>query len=434
MSVIIANIIILFAFVAFLIVKAAWQVILPICFFILAYMVENTFWKWKFYKSFSFWRALILQKLSKFGAKIINLKTIYIFFAAIIGFALLILFIALYSQISSIISGSVKTTISTIDSNFALAFLGTVSGGVALFTGYMAILRSGTNERETRTAEEGLITERLTKATEGLGKKDGDKPVIEVRLGALYALERIAQDSIRDHVQIMEILCAYVRHNSPLKSKPKKKLTNAKTKTSSKKNEPARLREDIQAALTIIGRRGHGKGGTERLEEEETQEYCIDLSHCDLSEALLTEANFSNARLQNSNLTHVAFMQADLSDTWMKEATLNDTWFSGADISGAWLDGAKMVNTRFEDTITARAHAHKGNFSKCINLTQEQVNQMFCGNTVKLPAVKVPKTNKLKVLDTPNHWTPKQLSFDEFEKERKKWLQKNHPEHTEEDD
>ncbi|WP_439527096.1 hypothetical protein, partial [Roseovarius mucosus] len=44
-------------------------------------------------------------------------------------------------------------------------------------------------------------------------------PNIEVRIGAILSLERIAQDSTRhdkgrDHVRVMEILCAYIRANS----------------------------------------------------------------------------------------------------------------------------------------------------------------------------------------------------------------------------
>ena len=78
------------------------------------------------------------------------------------------------------------------------------------------------NERQTTAAEQGLITERITKAIEQLGAektvyKDGQantEPNLEVRLGALYALERIAQDSERDHIPIMETLCAYIRENA----------------------------------------------------------------------------------------------------------------------------------------------------------------------------------------------------------------------------
>ena len=115
------------------------------------------------------------------------------------------------------------------------------------------------SRRQTETAEQGHITDRINKAVEGLGatkltktvyetpryqRKDGkwvrdkkailfplcapdgqeiidreivetSEPNLEVRIGAIYALERIAQDSDRDHVQIMEILCAYIRENAP---------------------------------------------------------------------------------------------------------------------------------------------------------------------------------------------------------------------------
>jgi hypothetical protein len=59
------------------------------------------------------------------------------------------------------------------------------------------------------------ITNRFTQAIGQLGAelKDG-KPNLEVRLGGIYALERIAYDSPRDHWTIMEILTAYVRQNA----------------------------------------------------------------------------------------------------------------------------------------------------------------------------------------------------------------------------
>ncbi len=87
-----------------------------------------------------------------------------------------------------------------------------------------------------RYQKEGHITDRINKAVEQLGAektvkvraKDDDgkditieetRPNIEVRIGAILSLERIAQDSTihdkgRDHVRVMEILCAYVRENS----------------------------------------------------------------------------------------------------------------------------------------------------------------------------------------------------------------------------
>ncbi|MGZ9111634.1 MAG: hypothetical protein ACXW3X_11245 [Rhodoplanes sp.] len=66
-------------------------------------------------------------------------------------------------------------------------------------------------DAQARTAEQGHITDRFTKAVEQLGS---DK--LAVRLGAIYALERISRDSRRDHWTIMETLTAYVREHAPL--------------------------------------------------------------------------------------------------------------------------------------------------------------------------------------------------------------------------
>jgi len=38
-----------------------------------------------------------------------------------------------------------------------------------------------------------------------------------VRLGGIYALERIANESEQDHWPIMEVLCTYVRNVAPIK-------------------------------------------------------------------------------------------------------------------------------------------------------------------------------------------------------------------------
>src|SRR5829696_5072486 len=63
---------------------------------------------------------------------------------------------------------------------------------------------------------ESQITNRFTQAVGQLGAelKDGT-PNLEVRLGGIYALERIARDSPRDHWTIMEVLTAYIRRNAP---------------------------------------------------------------------------------------------------------------------------------------------------------------------------------------------------------------------------
>src|SRR6266545_3355051 len=63
--------------------------------------------------------------------------------------------------------------------------------------------------RTFEVTEQGQITERYTKAIEQLGAA-----MLDVRLGGIYALERIAVDSERDHPTVVEVLSAFVREHS----------------------------------------------------------------------------------------------------------------------------------------------------------------------------------------------------------------------------
>lgn len=65
-----------------------------------------------------------------------------------------------------------------------------------------------------------------------------------VRLGGIYALESVANDSVRYHWPIMEVLCTYVRENAPRINEE-----SANTKVASHPTA------DIQAIVTVLGRR-----------------------------------------------------------------------------------------------------------------------------------------------------------------------------------
>src|SRR5271165_2506259 len=103
--------------------------------------------------------------------------------------------------------------------------------------------------RNIKLVQEGQITDRFTKAIEQLGAVDASgKKKMEVRLGGIYALERIANQSERDHWPIVEVLSAYVRENAPRKSQ-------GSTQENQASGEPSHLALDIQAILTVLGRR-----------------------------------------------------------------------------------------------------------------------------------------------------------------------------------
>jgi hypothetical protein len=61
--------------------------------------------------------------------------------------------------------------------------------------------------RTYELTEQGQVTDRCTKAIEQLASDKG----LDVQTGGIYALERIAGDSPRDHPTVMEVLAAFIR-------------------------------------------------------------------------------------------------------------------------------------------------------------------------------------------------------------------------------
>src|ERR1022692_4284344 len=96
--------------------------------------------------------------------------------------------------------------------------------------------------RAARLTEEGQITDRYTKAIDQLGGTS-----LDVRIGGIYALERIARDSARDHPVVMEVLTAFVReHSQEQWLSPANDGNGMLLRT---------IRPEVQAAATVIGRR-----------------------------------------------------------------------------------------------------------------------------------------------------------------------------------
>jgi hypothetical protein len=128
---------------------------------------------------------------------------------------------------------------------------GLLAAGALVFTALnFNLLRRNSQQadRWQRRAHEltelGQVTDRYTKAIEQLGS---DK--LDVRIGGIYALERIARDSPRDHPTVMEVLAAFIReHSSEQPPRPAGEEPRADT--------PGLLAPgDIQAAVSVIGKR-----------------------------------------------------------------------------------------------------------------------------------------------------------------------------------
>ncbi|MFH1140246.1 MAG: pentapeptide repeat-containing protein [Chloroflexota bacterium] len=188
--------------------------------------------------------------------------------------------------------------------------------GFAIIVGASALFFTW---RRIQISQEGQITERFTRAIQQLGDTK-----LEVRLGGIYALERIARDSPRDHWTIMEVLTAYVRENAPWKDSPPPAQPAAGPAPTP--SAPAiRPRTDIQAILTVLSRR------PEKASKEERKNHLI----LDLHGTDLRGADLMNAHMEEAILTSAHLEWADIRAAHMEGAFLMNAHMEGANLRGA---------------------------------------------------------------------------------------------------
>jgi hypothetical protein len=223
---------------------------------------------------------------------------------------------------------------------------GLFAAGALAFTA-----RNFTLSRRTfELTEQGQVTDRYTKAVEQLGS---DK--LDVRIGGIYALERVARDSARDHPTVMEVLTAFIREHSH-EQWPLPGPDGA---------EPERLtRPDVQAALTVIGRRDPDRDtqsidlarahlvGARLVVANLTR---ADLTGADLARADLARADLAGADLTGAHLTGAYLIVADLTDTTLTRAALTGAHLTGAHLTGADLTGADLTDTTLTRAALTRA-------------------------------------------------------------------------------
>ena len=184
-----------------------------------------------------------------------------------------------------------------------------------------------------RVTVERHMTDRFTQAIDQLGN---DK--LEIRLGGIYALERMAATSEKDHWKIMEVLTAYVREHAPWKEDQKV----------GEEQLAPRLTADVQAILTVLGRRSRAyqNGEHQRLDLRET-----DLRRADLSGAHLEGAILSGVHLEGANLISVHLDKAFLGQAHLEGAIFKQAHLEGAYLIGAHLEGADLLGADFTDAF-----------------------------------------------------------------------------------
>jgi hypothetical protein len=216
--------------------------------------------------------------------------------------------------------------------------------------------------KNVQVNREGQITERFTRAIEQLGETDDTgRPKLEIRLGGIYALERIARDSDKDYGPIMEVLTAYLRENAQRPPERPEALPMTQQDIDDEMAEELyasrvpgdpRPRADIQAALTVLGRRSRRR---HFVEPERLDLRGVDLRHANLERLHFEHATFQFADFRNANLDYI-----DLEDSDFRMAQMEGVRLRSTHLKGAWFAWTHLEHASFPDVTLRDIH-----FSNC---------------------------------------------------------------------
>jgi hypothetical protein len=193
--------------------------------------------------------------------------------------------------------------------------------------------------RNLRVTQQGQFADRFAKAVEQLGSQLADGGAnIEMRLGAIYALEQISRDSGTAYYwPVIEVVTAYVRRHRDIPHRRPPPPEPVPT--------PPSLRDDVQAIMTVLARRKPPKNWTEPASLDLTGAYLVD--------ADLRDANLARAKLVGARLDRAKLANAELGD-----ATLTNACLRGADLRTARGLATDQVASAESQGIGAQLPAH----------------------------------------------------------------------------
>jgi hypothetical protein len=174
----------------------------------------------------------------------------------------------------------------------------------------------------SHNTESNSIREWHFKSVDQLWSKD-----IGERISGIRKLERIAKDYPSEHWAIMEELAEFVRIMAP-----------GREEKEGEERSP-NISPDIQAALTVIGRRDWNR-----------PIQALDLSNTELRGANLNRANLQGVNLDGANLQEVRLIAANLERATLKRANLEGVIMHKANLQRANLEEAKLQGADLDMT------------------------------------------------------------------------------------
>jgi hypothetical protein len=208
-----------------------------------------------------------------------------------------------------------------------------------------------TNRLQDERARQGQITDRYTAAVDQLGHADRN-----VRLGGIYALARIMDESQDDQPTIVEVLMAYVRDQARTPDRHGRECGDPGYGYDDAKSEEGLDHPwaDVQAALTVMGRRNPA------LDKDKVNP--------NLSRTCLIGADLTNAQLVGVDLTFTDLTYADLTGAHLDGAKMAATSMGNATLIRTTLTKATITNAEMDNMELDGANFDKATLH-CVNLT-----------------------------------------------------------------
>jgi len=263
------------------------------------------------------------------------------------------------------------------------------------FAGLVLIVGAYFTARTFALNREGQITERFTRAVEQLANDEQ----LDVRLGGIYALERIARDSATHYEPVMEVLTAFLREHS--RTRPEDRADPARGQDA--RDSDLEPRVDFQAVVTILGRR-------DRRHEKPASRFRLNLRGVDLRGADFHEAHLERADFHEAHLEHAYFHEAHLEGADFREAHLEEAYFvaayleealfhfaylkkaifhhahlRGASFGEAHVEGASFVGADLGRNVFVNADLRGADFGEATGLRHNQLALAFTDDSTTLP-------------------------------------------------
>jgi hypothetical protein len=188
--------------------------------------------------------------------------------------------------------------------------------------------------------QSGQITDRFMRAIEQLGSSS-----TQVRIGGIFALERIARESPIDRPHIVSTLAALVRERLP---------ASAVGERAGYVQVLMQRAPDAQAAVTALCRPPLSESRRAAAEIGGLNLSRTDLRRASLRDADLRGASLWGARLENADLRAADLTDCNLGNAYFGTISPGQPGFErGADLRQATLTGARLSNVRdFSEALT----------------------------------------------------------------------------------